>query len=202
MMEQWFTFARISELSLLLIWWYAAFAASRLVRAPVRSALRRRAGRVAGWIVVGTTLVGVKTVIDAALWTAGMGAWQGPRALPWLAVAALALVAAFRSHPRLLSVSRYEYDRFKAERTAATEPQTIMPIQSTTVCIAVGCCWSWFGPGVLLPAAAALLLGGLWALQRYRHAAARLDEWTRPKPLHRRLRMQAERMLAFGRSNS
>lgn len=201
-MEQWWSWNLAGELLLLIVWWYSSFAASRLVRAPVRSALRRRAGRVAGWIVIGTTLIGVKTVVDAALWTMGVGGWQGPQSLPWLAAGGMALLTAFRSHPRLVAVSHYEYDRFKDERTAATEPRTIVPVQSTAVLIAVGCCWSWFGPGIILPAAAALLLGALWTLQRHRHAAARLDRWTRPKSIQRLLRSGAERVIAIARSNS
>jgi hypothetical protein len=189
------TIWNIVEALSLLSWAYAAFAASRLLRAPVRSALRRRAGRAATWMVVGAAL----TWIDAGVRLAtGTGVETAVR----LTAAVVATLAAVRVVPRLAAVARYEFRRFRDERSAATSPAAIVPIQATAILLAFSSVAAWSEGGALwFATAGAALVCALWALQRRRHGAADRDDWRRPRPLRLRLRAAGGRLLAATESN-
>jgi len=182
---------------MLLSWAYAAIAASRLLRAPVRSALRRRAGRAAAWTVVGAALACVDAGVRLAL-----GASPGAETAVRLAAAAAAALAAYRVVPRLSAVARYAFERFQDERAAATSPATIVPIQATAIALAFASFAARSEGDVALYAAIGVaLVCALWALQRRRHDAARRDGWRRPRPLRLRLREAGGRFLAATESN-
>ncbi|TLS48985.1 hypothetical protein FE782_28000 [Paenibacillus antri] len=189
------SFEIIYGIASLFVWGAAAMSASRLLAAPVRSVLRRRAGRTAGAVVVGALLIGVEGSVRAAL-AAESGIWRIEDAMPAVAAAA-ACVAGLRSVPRLLAVSRYAYDSFKEERSAASDPGTVVPIQAAAVICAISFYVTWFDGGLLSAGGAGVAaMGALWAAQRRRHAAARRDGWKRPKPLRRRLRSGTARVRA------
>jgi len=95
---EWVTFETISGTASSVVWGLAAIAASRLLHAPVRSAMRRRAGRVAGGIVAGALLAWVQAGAHIAAWAAaGYGEWRTEQTL-WLASLAAASLAAVRSN--------------------------------------------------------------------------------------------------------
>ncbi len=196
------TILHIIEAISLLFLGFAAIAASRLLRAPVRSALRRRAGRVAVWLIAGAALAWVDAGARLAMGFAPGGEAWTPGAAVRLAAAVVATIAAHRVVPRLAAVARYAYYGFREERAAATRPGTIVPIQATAVLSAVGSFAVWMQDGgTLLAGACVAFVGALWTLQRRRHAAARADGWTRPKPLRLRLRTGTVRALEAIRSN-
>ncbi|WP_309118989.1 hypothetical protein [Paenibacillus sp.] len=195
MTEAGVTFGTLCGIASLFVWGAAAISASRLLRAPVRSVLRRRAGRTAGAVIVGALLVGVEGSVRVALRAAESGTWRIEDAM--LAAAAAACIAGLRSVPRLLAVSRYSYDSVKEERSAASDPRTVVPIQAAAVLCALSFYVTWSEGGLLSAATAGVAAtGALWAAQRRRHAAARRDGWKRPKPLRLRLRSGAARVRA------
>ena len=189
------TIWNIVEALSLLSWAYAAFAASRLLRAPVRSALRRRAGRAAAWMVVGAALAWVDAGVRLAT-------GSGVETVVRLTAAVVATLAAARAVPRLTAVARYEYRRFRDERAAATSPAAIVPIQATAMLLAFASFAAWSEGGALwFASAGAALVCAMWALQRRRHDAAGRDGWRRPRPLRLRLRAAGGRLLAATQSH-
>ena len=175
--------------ALLITWWLAGSLAGRLAFRRTRGRLRLAAGVLLAFLGLAALVTAAEAFVVGQLWSYG---WMFVKDRMVLAASPLLLPAAaamFLSIPRLWRLARGVLIEPRAtvgeaDRSGASDPLLVVPVQATAVGSALFLYVTWFPPGLPSPGMALVLWGlfsistaTLWVRQR-----RRFRRMSRPEP--------------------
>jgi FtsP/CotA-like multicopper oxidase with cupredoxin domain len=175
--------------ALLITWWLAGYLAGRLALRRTRGRLRLAAGVLLAFLGLAALVTAAEAFVVVQLWSYGWLFVKDRTVLAALPLLLPAATAIFLSIPRLWRVARGAQAEPKgpvgeADRSGASDPLLVVPVQATAVGAALFFYVTWFPPGLPSPGMALTLWGlfsvataALWIRQR-----RRLRRMSRPEP--------------------